>query len=540
MEITRYQNTGRYGRPPKSDLERLLEQPAVDFRQEGYTDLLNELQANILKHHQKLYAVYSFLHFLNAEQARQWLQKLAGKITTAMQQLEDKDNREDKLNVFLTYKGYEFLEIPDGLIPADNAFRGGLTGRMQFEKNEVESLFNRESEIHAIVVYAQADETDLVKNMKTLTGMAKTGFESVAKEEGSQMAILQNPLPQKYQFKDGISNPRFFPGAFSSTNQSAEDGKKIAMRAERRTDMSPLDLVLEFDKGGNYAHSYGSYGAFSKFEIKTQAVSDLLKAMQAQDLEEDRAIAHILGRFIDGTPLTLSNKPIGLPTNNFDYTELMKTRQVTAVQGDQMASRCPFHTHIRKSNPRTPGSETRRIVRRGMFYKDSEEQKGLLFLSFQRSLEKQFEYILNNWILSDYMNIEESYNSGLLVKTGRDILFSRKGDTYEIPTNWNLEHKPDREKKSITIEKHIIGFKGGLYFFAPSISFFENCEHLAEPQSLANSMTRFSNSPDPDFIPGTEIKLQPDGTEVVDETTNTKFVPGTVITLRTQSDEPQA
>ena len=56
------------------------------------------------------------------------------------------------------------------------------------------------------------------------------------------------------------------------------------------------------------------------------------------------ARAYVVGRFQDGTPVELHDHELGAETQdyvtNFNYAD------------DMEGSRCPFHAHIRKTNPR--------------------------------------------------------------------------------------------------------------------------------------------------------------------------------------------
>lgn len=61
----------------------------------------------------------------------------------------------------------------------------------------------------------------------------------------------------------------------------------------------------------------------------------------------------------------------------------------------------PLASHVRKSNPRGPGDELRRIFRRGYplitATGTGELQRGLIFIAFARSISTQFEFITRAW-----------------------------------------------------------------------------------------------------------------------------------------------
>jgi deferrochelatase/peroxidase EfeB len=70
------------------------------------------------------------------------------------------------------------------------------------------------------------------------------------------------------------------------------------------------------------------------------------------------------------------------------------------------ASGCPVGAHIRRMNPRAGIDladdvvRRHRIVRRSMPYTDAGEPatRGLLFLSYQAAIERQFEFVQRQWL----------------------------------------------------------------------------------------------------------------------------------------------
>ncbi|MFM6078224.1 MAG: hypothetical protein ACKPCI_06825, partial [Dolichospermum sp.] len=161
---------------------------------------------------------------------------------------------------------------------------------------------------------------------------------------------------------DGISQPLFLKRdierAKSKTFEQAWEGSKWDARA-------PLSLVLVKDPNGISNHSYGSYLVCRKLEQDVKAfidteeyLADLAKDDSGKPLESglqikgdnELAAALMMGRFRDGTPLTMKGselRPADLPTNtkagefdDFNY------------ENDQQGLKCPFHTHVRKTNPR--------------------------------------------------------------------------------------------------------------------------------------------------------------------------------------------
>jgi len=162
-----------------------------------------------------------------------------------------------------------------------------------------------------------------------------------------------------------------------------------------------------------------------------------------------------VGRFKDGTPVIESEIPASpdkVP-NDFDYSEA------------DSASKCPFHAHIRKTNPRGKGNSERgrRITRRGIPYGEpSDEEKGLLFMSYQADLSRQLEFMQQSW--SDNPNFSSS-GAGLDSVTGQ--LGNRSG---LADPSFFKEHGNPGSVQKLSFGQFVT-LKGAAYFFTPSISF---------------------------------------------------------------------
>ena len=223
-----------------------------------------------------------------------------------------------------------------------------------------------------------------------------------------------------------------------------------------------------------------------------------------------------MGRFKDGTPLTLYDTDNGGKgadlEEGFDYREFIAPERGAKNNGylnDENGTRCPLHAHIRKANPRRKEEneyDPYNMARRGVLYcsdadRPIEKQKrfdkfkkttdkkredilkgdsevGMLFMSFQRNLEFQFEKIVNGHLHSNFN--ENGMNSGKDILTSEADNWPRK-----IPAQWN-----SREQKAIERKKPLIHFRGGAYFFAPSISFLSNFDKRCFPPIKAEDLGR--------------------------------------------------
>ena len=143
----------------------------------------------------------------------------------------------------------------------------------------------------------------------------------------------------------------------------------------------------------------GSFLVFRKIQqdrlLFEELVADLVRKLK---IPRSYAEAQIMGRFKDGTPLALVERA-GVRRN----IDLEADFQKIGYSDDPDGSKCPFHAHVRKANPRTERDFHWRnsyqnidkdifglVVRRGIPYEYNFEETGLLFLCYQSNIRHQF------------------------------------------------------------------------------------------------------------------------------------------------------
>jgi len=184
-----------------------------------------------------------------------------------------------------------------------------------------------------------------------------------------------------------------YPNAFGiALGQSDPVGRTDPLPALRRLPM--VDDVASFGRNGSYLvlrQLAQDVEAFRRY-IVAQTGSGHHEDPPAQQLA-----AKMIGRWRDGTPL--------VPYATVDDNEF--------VYGDDpYGGGCPVGAHVRRANPRDallntgrpfrPRNE-HRILRRGRSYgpppdSPSKDERGLLFLCLNADIERQFEFIQQNWI----------------------------------------------------------------------------------------------------------------------------------------------
>jgi Dyp-type peroxidase family len=211
----------------------------------------------------------------------------------------------------------------------------------------------------------------------------------------------------------------------------------------------------------------------------------------------ERLGALLVGRWKSGAPVARTPKEDNpalaadrFANNNFNLgadSRVIPLASNVHYKGDSFAQArqdplglvCPVSAHIRKVNPRDQSTEmgaaaetlTRRLLRRGLPFgppladpKAPDPQhgnRGLLWVSYQTSIERQFEFLAASW-----MNTPNRPRT----PDGRDMLVGQNRTPGEKGVRGcTLFSGLASSTKVETADPWVVPTGGG-YFFAPSIS----------------------------------------------------------------------
>jgi len=468
------------------DINEIVE---IDFDNPEYQPLLKDLQGNIIRGHGRDHSVHLFLKFKdNIAAVKKWISDFATEYVTSAekQHLEAVEYKrylalvhtdraiQKPSNIFasfyLTVYGYLHLEVPYGDIPNDTYFRAGMkdpnTQTVLSDPAVEEWEVGFQEELHALVLLADDDIHKLNAAVLILEAAIADIAEIVHRDTGF---ILRkdpqnptSPIIEHFGFRDGVSQPLFTKRDMDKARENSD--------FSHWNPIAPLSLVLFKDLLGTTQDSYGSFLVYRKLEQDVagwnQEVVNLAKELD--NVDPNLLGAYAVGRFQDGTPVVLADVEKNDPKldDNFNYT------------GDTEGAKCPFHAHIRKTNPRgdtgslTPAGvpleeeKMHRIVRRGVSYGEpnikraAKNGSGLLFLCFQANLQNQFNFMQQAWA---------NQNDFIKRGVGQDPVIGQGQHTGQSwPTQWG---GPKKQELNFSLFVH---FKGGEYFFAPSISSLKN------------------------------------------------------------------
>jgi deferrochelatase/peroxidase EfeB len=239
------------------------------------------------------------------------------------------------------------------------------------------------------------------------------------------------------------------------------DGE-IAKRGSTHWNPSaPLGLALVAEPNGP---GFGSFMVFRKLEQNVKAFWGALEDLsRTSGIEIEQLGAMAVGRFRDGRP--------AIPTSSIDPCADLNDFH---FDQDEFGEKCPFHAHIRKTNPRgdvprvlgAPAAfeKARRILRRGITYGTRDDLAvrpeagvGLLFMCFQSNLD---QFIIQQEGSDSNDFVRESIGCDAVIGQNAAAI----NQTW--PSNGTIKFKM----------ANFVTMRGGEYFFAPSISFLRQLE----------------------------------------------------------------
>jgi Dyp-type peroxidase family len=225
----------------------------------------------------------------------------------------------------------------------------------------------------------------------------------------------------------------------------------------------------------------GSYMVFRRLEQKVPEFRKFVADRAARlGMEPELLGARMFGRWKSGAPLELAplydNAALGrddMRNNDFDYGD------------DPFQRRCPYAAHIRKAYPRddAPGGEAEaqrhRILRAGITFgpevapgeTTTSHSRGLMFVCYQTSIERQFEYIQRRANDPGFVSGKVRPGSGAPVKPGFDPIIGQAADGGPREMDEPYANYPAGNRRTtLEMPRQFVVLTAAGYFFMPSIS----------------------------------------------------------------------
>jgi Dyp-type peroxidase family len=421
------------------------------------TDVIqHDLQGNILCGYGRRYrhGLFLFLRVEHPERARRWLGERIAQITTALPWVQSPPHT---LNVAFTSEGLRVLGVPEGVRSRfGEAFCQGMKARSgtlgDVGDSDPKGWASELDGLHVLVTVSALERLVRDDRANTLVAEAQQAGLEVAR---AQLTEVPEGNTEPFGFRDGISQP-------SIRDPKAGPWRRTTLDAP----VAPGEFVLGYeDEGGTTPPAppgigfNGSYMVVRKLEQDVDGFSAFLDKNANGD--RDRLAAKILGRWRDGTPLVLSpDKPDPRRADDLGWLNEF----TYAFDPDGFS--CPIGAHIRRANPRDSldraGRFTmrHRIIRRGMPYgpEGDDQKRGLVFVCYQASIERQFEFVQSQWC-----------NDGNAFGLGSDPDFIAGRDGGKM----TIQGRPPR----FVPMRRFVTTRGGDYFFAPGIAGLQYIAH---------------------------------------------------------------
>jgi Dyp-type peroxidase family len=377
-----------------------------------------------------------------------------------------------------------------------------------------------------LLLISAADRAEPIANSLTeLRRQApEAGVEIIYEEQANKLDAIGH---EHFGFQDGVSQPGVRgrlskdPASYITPRLLAPDdipdswlyglpGQYLVWPGEfifgyPKSGADPLIAGSINQPGPAWSHN-GSYVVFRRLRQDVSAfwtfiyqhAEGLAKRPGFDHVTPDWLAARVVGRWKSGAPISRvpdeDHEELGinrLANNNFEFAASAPSPPLTSggqsdpwpeAASDPIGLTCPMAAHIRKVNAReTPtdfggrrASFNRRILRRGLPFGQRLEHpfgedpaagnRGILFVSYQASIEDQFEFLNSVWMASPTNPRSPS---------GHDMLVGQNNLLHGGRGRQSVLFGENGEGASLTTTSDFVIPTGGGYFFSPSIKALE-------------------------------------------------------------------
>ena len=443
---------------------------------------LGDIQGDILRAYGNDYdcTTYAFVKIeCPPAQARAWFAELVDHVTTAAAWPEG-EKPATTLNVAVTATGLQALGVSDAVVGSfSHEFRDGMANRNALLGDVGPSEPRRwepglgSGDAHVLLTINARQPSDHERALDRMkAAMDRAGGMRVIHQEDTEL------LPgsrEHFGYADGFSQP-----AIEGSSDDKSRGGGVPLKNGGWRALAPGEFILGYPDEDTRvdprkrlpsapAAPLGRSGTYMVWRKLSQDVAlwrrvlrDAAKLYAAGD--EHKLSAKAVGRWANGAPLV--THPDAAPEQ---YDPRTAAGNDFRYGADLDGMRCPLGAHVRRSNPRDALgfdghlSFRHRMIRRGMpygkalpegAYDDDGADRGLVFVSFQASISRQFEGVQVQWC-----------NAGNIFGLGHDKDFIL-GDP-QGTGKMTIQGEPPF---FLTPQEVFVRTRGGEYLFVPGMT----------------------------------------------------------------------
>ena len=449
---------------------------------------LADLQGNILYGYRSLrHGRFLFFTYETAQAGRDFLGRLLPLVTTARQHAHraaQNGKLDCAVNVALSFAGLAALGLPrESLVSFPAPFQDGMRARaasLGDTGDEAPQNWDppwRDGVPLLVMVYGRTPD-EVEAQCDAILRAAPGGVAQLGPAQ--DVAVLPSPDGQRrehFGFVDGLSNPAVEGFARDRDAGNPDDrggfrpvalGEFILGYPDEGHETSEMPLPHLLGRNGTFLVARKLHQHVARFRRYVAEQAKLMacilpQADQDNVTAQDYVAAKMIGRWKDGTSLVRSpaNAHAGDQMNSFGYGD------------DPEGARCPLGAHVRRAYPRDAlgfGAivARRRLIRRGIPYgelladgqfEDDRQPRGIMFLAYNASIERQFEFVQQQWI-----NAGDEFEQGNLVDP---ITGSPRGPNRLMIAGDARDGRPPFLCHGMP---RFVSTRGGEYFFVPGLT----------------------------------------------------------------------
>jgi Dyp-type peroxidase family len=493
------EGSGHWLRSP-GDVRVAAPEAGVDGACEPLLDV-DRIQAHVLAGFDAPLQTALFVQIVSLSDAKRWLGRVARRLTPLAARLADGDSSSvppGGVAAAVTFAGLERLTA-DAATFSDVAFKQGLHRRATLLGDPRDRARRGHPSTWVVggagaipdvlVLVAGADRAQLVGELARVVPGPRDGVRTLAVQ---QCAAVAGPhgAREHFGFRDPVSQPgvrgRVRDGAdgFLTPRRNPLDpshgypGQRLVWPGEFVFGY-PLQDATDLERPGLSAHAgplwarNGSLLVVRRLEQDVAAFRRFVAAtaVAVGDTPEQLA-AKCVGRWPSGASLVHApdrdDAALGEdPARNNDF----------GFAGDPLGAVCPQAAHIRKAylrdHPTSAGGragiETHRLLRRSVAFGPpfpAPGRRGLLFMAYQTSIERQFEFVVRAWLNNPCLRDGDDGYDPIAGQNGRDADRRRRFALRAADGD-------ERERTVVVaLDEEWVTPTGGGYFFAPSCDTF--------------------------------------------------------------------
>ena len=427
---------------------------------------LDGLQGNVLVGYKPPCASYLFATVTDGAASRGWLGAWVDRVTTHRAWFEAPGAV--TFNLAFGHPGLLALGVPAARLTGLEAFGAGMAARAALlgdvGASDPSGWEPGLRDSHVLSVLTARDRDALEAARSELRDSFAQGGLSVVHE---QYAYALPEQRERFGFQDGFSQPAV---AGAETGPRVGEGTLTRWRRWRRLALGEFVLGNRDEGGGFVPAPLGPLAEDATFVVVRKL---------AQDVAAFRRYTAEAGARLGRDPAWVQAKMVGRWQNGSSLARYPHAPGPSAAEDpkasdfhyskDPEGLACPLGSHVRRANPRDAIgwqgrlTQRHRIIRRGMGYGPALEDsstvddgvaRGLMFVSYQAAIERQFEFIQSQWLMD---------GNALRLGGDRDPLLAGEGSPGEMV----IQGRPPVFLAGLP---SFVRTRGGGYYLLPGIA----------------------------------------------------------------------